>query len=269
VGASLAGAMGVLVGFVLAVTGAGGAIIAVPMLVFGLHLGMAEAGPVGLLAVAIATATGAILGLRAGTVRYRAAALMAAAGGITSPLGIWAAQRVPNAPLAAIFAAVLAVVAVRMLRQAWREQQGVMVAAAATPPPCRLDPVAGRLRWNSRCAGALGLAGGAAGFMSGLLGVGGGFILVPSLLALSDLPMKTVVATSMGVLALVSVVGVASASLAGHMQWQVGWPFAAGALAGMLAGRQFAARLAGPRLQQGFAVLALAIAVGLVVKIAL
>jgi uncharacterized protein len=269
VGAWLAGAMGVLVGFVLAVTGAGGAIIAVPLLVFGLHLGMAEAGPVGLLAVAIAAATGAVLGLRAGTVRYRAAALMAVAGGLMSPIGIWAAQRVPNAPLAAVFAAVLALVAVRMLRQARREQQGIAISAASTPPPCRLDPAVGRLRWNSRCAVALAAVGAVAGFLSGLLGVGGGFILVPSLLALSDLPMKTVIATSMGVLALVSVVGVASASIGGHMQWQVGWPFAAGALAGMLAGRRFASGLAGPRLQQGFAVLALAIAAGLVVKIAL
>jgi uncharacterized protein len=265
----LAPGMGVLVGLLLALTGAGGAIIAVPMLVFGLHLSMAQAGPVGLLAVAIAAATGAVLGLRSGTLRYRAAGLMALAGGITSPLGIWSAQRVPNAPLAAVFALVLVIVAARMLLQAWREQQGIVVAAAAAPPPCRLDPVTGRLRWNSRCAGALGLAGAVAGFLSGLLGVGGGFILVPSLLAVSDLPMKAVVATSMGVLALVSVVGVASASVGGHMQWQVGWPFAAGALAGMVGGRQFAAHLAGPRLQQAFAVLALAIAIGLIAKIAL
>lgn len=265
--AALAPGMGVLVGLVLALTGAGGAIIAVPLLVFGLHLSMAQAGPVGLLAVALAAGTGAVLGWRARILRYRAAGLMALAGGITSPLGIWAAQRVPNTPLTVVFAIVLTIVAVRMLRQAWLEQRGV-VHAAAHAPPCRLDPAAGRLRWNSTCAGALALTGGAAGFLSGLLGVGGGFIIVPSLLAVSDLPMKTVVATSMGVLALVSVVGVASASLGGHMQWHVGWPFAAGALAGLLLGRVFAARLAGPRLQQGFALVALAIAASLLIKVA-
>ncbi|HWI82032.1 sulfite exporter TauE/SafE family protein [Ramlibacter sp.] len=259
--------MGVLVGLVLALTGAGGAIIAVPLLVFGLHLTLAEAAPVGLLAVALAASTGAMLGLRSRVLRYRAAGLMALAGGVASPIGLWVAQRVPNAPLTAVFAMVLTIVAVRMLRQAWLEQHGA-VPAAAHAPPCRLDPAAGRLRWNTPCAAALAVAGAAAGFLSGLLGVGGGFILVPSLLAASDLPMKAIIATSMGVLALVSAVGVVGASIAGHMQWQVGWPFAGGALAGLLLGRRFAGRLAGPRLQQGFALLALGIAAGLLVKIA-
>lgn len=262
----LAPGLGLMVGLVLALTGAGGAIIAVPLLVFGLGLTMAQAGPVGLLAVAAAASTGAVLGWRSQILRYRAAGLMAAAGGLMTPFGLWTAQRVPNTPLTVVFALVLAAVAIRMLRQARREQQG-LVPVAAVAPPCRLDPAAGRLRWNGRCAAALGAAGALAGFLSGLLGVGGGFILVPSLLAVSDLPMKAIVATSMGVLALVSTVGVAGATLGGHMQWQLGWPFAVGALAGLLAGRRFASRLAGPRLQQGFALVALAIAAGLVLKV--
>jgi uncharacterized protein len=263
--AALAPAMGLLVGVVLGLTGAGGAILAVPLLVFGLHLTMAQAGPIGLLAVALAATVGAVLGWRSGVLRYRAAALMAVAGGASSPFGLWAAQRLPNEPLTAVFALVLTVVSARMLQQAWRERQGLLRAAAATPP-CRLNPATGMLRWNGRCAGALALGGAAAGFLLGLLGVGGGFILVPLMLAVSDLPMKAVVATSMGVLALVSMVGVFSASLAGQMEWQVGWPFAAGALAGLLAGRRFAARLAGPHLQQGFAVVGLVIAAGLLLK---
>jgi uncharacterized membrane protein YfcA len=235
------------------------------LLVFGLHLSMAQAGPVGLLAVAIAASVGAVMGLRTRVLRYKAAGLMAATGAIASPLGLWLAQRVPNRPLTVIFAMVLAIVAARMLVQSWREQKG-LVRAAATAPPCRLNPLVGKLQWNAACARALMLAGAAAGFLSGLLGVGGGFILVPTLLAMSDLPMKAVVATSMGVLALVSAAGVASAGLAGHMEWQVGWPFAGGALLGLLGGRQVAAQLAGPRLQQGFALLSLGIAVGLLVK---
>jgi len=263
----LAPVLGLSVGLVLALTGAGGAIIAVPLLVFGLHLTLAQAGPVGLLAVAIAATVGAMLGWRTRVLRYKAAALMAATGAAMSPLGLWLAQRVPNRPLMALFAVVLAIVAVRMLARIWREQRGV-TRVAAVAPPCRLNPVVGRLQWNAACARALMLAGAAAGFLSGLLGVGGGFILVPTLLAVSDLPMKAVVATSMGVLALVSAVGVFNASLAGHMEWQVGWPFAAGALAGLLVGRHFAARLAGPRLQQGFAFLSLGIALSLLVKAA-
>lgn len=266
VSALLAPGLGLAVGLVLALTGAGGAIIAVPLLVFGLHLNMAQAGPVGLLAVTLAAGLGAVLGWRAHVLRYRAAGLMAVAGAATSPFGLWLAQQVPNAPLAMLFAAVLCVVAWRMLAQAARDLRGETVAVAASPP-CRLDRVLGRLQWNGACARALILAGAGAGFVSGLLGVGGGFVIVPTLLAVTDLPMKAVIATSMAVLALVSAVGVFTAGVAGYMPWELAWPFACGALAGLLLGRIFSARLAGPRLQQGFAVLSLAVAAGLLVKI--
>lgn len=263
----LAPAFGLLVGLVLALTGAGGAIIGVPLLVFGLHMSVAQAGPVGLLAVTLAASVGALLGLRTRTLRYKAAGLMAASGAVASPFGLWLAHRVPDRPLGAVFALVLVAVAWRMLLQASRDLRGVAPPAAKSPP-CRLDPVIGKLHWDWACARTLVLAGGAAGFLSGLLGVGGGFILVPTLVAMSDLPMKSVVATSMGVVALVSLVGVVNAGLAGVMPWAVAWPFAAGALTGLLGGRWFASRLAGPRLQQGFALLSLGIAATLLVRAA-
>ena len=62
--------MGAAVGVVLALTGAGGGGLAVPLLVFGLHLQMSQAAPVGLLAVGLAASVGALLGLREGVVRY-------------------------------------------------------------------------------------------------------------------------------------------------------------------------------------------------------
>lgn len=266
-GAVLAPVMGLAVGFLLALTGAGGAIVAVPLLVFGLQLTMAQAAPVGLLAVAVAAALGAVLGLRARVLRYRAAGVMAAAGLVASPAGLWLGQRLPNGPLTVLFAVVLAAVAWRTLRGATRELRGEAVSRPVAPP-CRLDPEQGRLHWNGACARALLLAGAAAGFLSGLLGVGGGFVLVPTLLAFTDLPMKAVVATTMGVLALVSAGGVFNASVAGQVPWAVALPFAAGAVTGLLAGRLFAGRLSGPRLQQGFAVLSLLIAAGMLVHVA-
>lgn len=263
----MAPGLGLFVGLVLALTGAGGAIIAVPLLVFGLHLSMTQAGPVGLLAVALAAVLGAALGLRAGMLRYKAAALMAGVGLLTSPLGLWLAHQVPNQWLTAVFAVVLAGVAWRMLAQATRELHG-QPPVRATAPPCHLDAARGKLHWNMPCARALALAGAAAGFLSGLLGVGGGFVLVPTLLAFTDLPMKAVVATSMGVLALVAAGGVFNASLVGQMPWEVAWPFAAGALAGQLVGRVFSQHLAGPRLQQGFALLSFVTAAGLLARAA-
>ena len=76
--APISALLGLLVGVILALTGAGGGILAVPALVFGTGIGVAQAGPIGLLAVGIAASLGAILGLRAGQVRYRAALLIAA-----------------------------------------------------------------------------------------------------------------------------------------------------------------------------------------------
>ena len=90
--------------------------------------------------------------------------------------------------------------------------------------------------------------------LSGLLGVGGGFVIIPALNRYTNLRMASIVSTSLAVIALVSTGSVVSASLAGVMHWQVGAPFAVGAVLGLLLSRPLAARLAGPRLQQMFAV---------------
>ena len=265
VGASL----GAIVGLILALTGAGGAILAVPLLVFGMHLRMAEAAPIALLAVGVSAAAGALIGLRAGIVRYRAAAMMAATGAMASPAGLWLAHRVPNGPLTVLFAAVLGFVAVRMFGQA----RGPRPAAAVVPqgplPPCQLDAASGRFVWTAACMRALAASGLGAGFLSGLLGVGGGFVIVPALRRATNAPVQAIVATSLAVITLVSLSGVVSTAIAGHMNWQVAVPFATGAIAGMLGGRFFASRLGGHRLQQGFALVAGLIAVGMVAKVAL
>ena len=261
------GGLGLIVGLILAMTGAGGAILAVPLLVFGLHLTMVEAGPPALLAVALSAAIGAMLGLRAGLLRYKAAGLIAAVGVLCSPIGLWVAHRVPNAPLTVLFAIVLAMVAVRMFLQARRELTGRSADERRAPPPCLLDPAVGRLRWTVPCARALASSGALAGFLSGLLGVGGGFVIVPALRRFTDLEMRTVVATSLAVIALVSAGGVASAALSANVNWRVALPFAAGAVAGMLGGRVIASRIKGPHLQQGFAVVSGLIALGMLLTV--
>jgi uncharacterized membrane protein YfcA len=79
--------------------------------------------------------------------------------------------------------------------------------------------------------------------------------------------MHAIVATSLTIITLISLSGVVSTALEGRMKWRVGVPFAAGALSGMLGGRLLAGHLSGPRLQQGFAVFAGVIAVGMVAKV--
>ncbi|MDB6145536.1 MAG: rane protein [Pseudomonas sp.] len=250
----LGAGLGTLIGLVLALTGAGGGILAVPLLVFGLGLSMAEAAPVGLLAVGVAAAVGALLGLRQGIVRYRAATFVAGIGILLAPLGLWLAHRLPNLPLALAFSVVLVIAMVRIFMRATRELHHGQPAPRAAFLPCVLNPLEGRLRWTLPCAKALTFTGMLSGLLSGLLGVGGGFVIIPALTRYTDLPMKSVVATSLAVIALVSTGSVITATLTGAMQWSIGAPFAAGAVVGLIAGRQVAHHLAGPRLQQLFAV---------------
>ena len=259
-------ALGALVGLLLALTGAGGGILAVPLLMFALGLGVAQAAPIGLLAVGLAAAMSAALGLRDGIVRYRAALLMGGLAMGLAPLGVVAAQRVPNAPLTLAFAAVLALSAWRMWQRA-RHSLGARADAARAALPCVLDARDGRLVWTRPCAQALALTGVAAGLLSGLLGVGGGFVIVPALTRFTELTARSVVATSLAVIALASIGGVGAAAWHGAIAWRLALPFAFGSVAASLLARLIAARVAGPRLQQGFAVVSAAVALLLIARV--
>jgi uncharacterized membrane protein YfcA len=274
--------LGAVVGLLLALTGAGGGILAVPLLVFGLHLGVAQAAPVGLIAVGLSAAIAAALGLRARIVRYRAAALIGGLGLVVAPLGVAAAQRVPNAPLTLAFAAVLALNAWRTFARAGAPPSARVAGAdarpgaplacdaapidARAPLPCVVDARDGRLVWTRPCAQALAATGVVAGALSGLLGVGGGFVIVPALTRYTDLHARSIVATSLAVIALVSLGSIGAAVWHGALDWAVAGPFAGGAAAALLAGRRLASRLAGARLQQCFAAVSAVVAAMLVAR---
>lgn len=255
----LALAFGAAVGLILALTGAGGGILAVPLLVFGMHLSIAQSAPIGLIAVGLASALGAALGLREGIVRYRAAMLIGLVGMALAPAGVLLGRVVPNGPLTIGFAVVLAFVALRMLKASL--QPGAAGGRSrAGDCPCVLDGRSGRLQWNWRCARSLAGTGALSGLLSGLLGVGGGFVIVPALARFTNLPTRSIMASSLAVIALVSVGGVSAAALQGGVLWPVAVPFAAGAAGALLVGRLMAARLNGVRLQQVFAVTSLLVA---------
>jgi uncharacterized membrane protein YfcA len=259
----LAFALGAVVGLILALAGAGGGILAVPLLVFGLHLTIMQAAPVGLIAVGAASAFGAVLGLREGLVRYRAAALIGITGMLLAPLGVRLARLIPNQPLMVAFAIVLAWVALRMFNQA-RGQPSARAEPAQLP--CVLNPEEGRLIWTLPCAWALAGTGAVSGVLSGLLGVGGGFVIVPSLSRYTNLAIRSIFATSLAVIALVSIGGVSAAAWQGAIAWNIALPFALGAIIALLAGRRIASRLAGSRLQQGFAITSAVVSVLLLAR---
>lgn len=252
---TLAFALGAVIGLVLALTGAGGGVLAIPLLVFGLHLPLQQAAPVGLVAVGLASAIGAFLGLRQRIVRYRAAAVIGVAGMLMAPLGVFLAQRLPNPPLLGAFALVLMYTAWRMLRR------GGLTEQSADAVPCRVSSTDQRLTWTQPCARALAGTGLVSGLLSGLLGVGGGFVIVPALTRYTNLEMPSIQATSLAVIALVSVSGVSAAAVGGALPWAVALPFASGAVLALLIGRQLAGKLNPKRLQQAFAWFTLSISI--------
>ncbi len=247
-------ALGAVIGLVMALTGAGGGVMAIPLLVFGIGLPLQQASPVGLLAVGLAAGVGAAIGLRQGIVRYRAAALIGAVGMVVAPLGVSLAQWLPNRPLLGAFALVLTYAAWRMLKAP------SATGALPTAVLCRVSTIDQRLVWTRPCARALAGTGVIAGLLSGLLGVGGGFVIVPALNRHTNLDIRSTQVTSLAVIALVSLSGVSAAALHQPLRWDVALPFAAGAVLSLLAGQQIARKLNARHLQQAFACLCLLVA---------
>ena len=264
--AFISAALGFIVGVILALTGAGGGILAVPLLMFGLGLSVAQAGPIGLFAVGIGAAFGAALGLRVGTVRYKAALLMALAGTLAAPFGLRLAGRLDNAILSILFSAVLLFVAYRTFLQANNASSNHQENAAMQQLPCVRHPLHGRFIWNRSCVRVLALSGALAGLLSGLLGVGGGFVMVPALRRYTDLSIPSTIATSLAVIALVSLAGVAASAAHGQVSWAIAMPFSSGTITGMVGGGLISSRLAGPQLQHGFAALSALVAIGMIAK---
>lgn len=269
-----AAVLGVAVGLVLGLTGAGGSILAVPLLMAGLGWTLPQAAPVALAAVCAAATFGTVVAWDVTHVRYRAAALMGLVAVATAPLGIWSAGVLPLRLLMLLFAAVLVAVAVRMLRQSLRAPGEAAIVRATVAgdgamPGGRWIHIdsSGRIVWGPGTAATVGAIGAATGYVAGLLGVGGGFVIVPSLRLSSGLSMHTCVATSLMAIALISAVAFVGALAQGvSVDWRAALPFVAGALAGMLAGRRLAPRVAGPHLQQGFAGIMLLAALWLVAQ---
>ena len=111
----------------------------------------------------------------------------------------------------------------------------------------------------------LALVGGCSGLLSGLFGVGGGFIIVPALMFITQMRIHQAVATSLLVITLVGLSGVGSELLQGRdLPWRLTGLFVLGGLLGMGLGRLWARRIAGPLLQKGFAAAILIVAAAMI-----
>ncbi|WP_449433203.1 sulfite exporter TauE/SafE family protein [Pseudomonas putida] len=252
---------GSLIGIILGLTGAGGGILAIPALVIGLGWSLTQATPVALLAISAAATVGAVDGLRKGLVRYRAALLMALLGAVFSPLGVYLAHLLPNAVLISLFSAVMILVAIRMAVQVYRKQ----TSTACDQQPwehknCMLNPETGQLRWNLRCSSTLAVIGSLSGLLTGMLGVGGGFLIVPAFQQFSDIRMHGIVATSLMAIALISATAVTGAIHAGAAITATGGVFIAASVGGMLLGRMLSPRIPAKAIQLGFSTVCVGVA---------
>lgn len=271
---ALAAIFGVAVGLALGLTGGGGSIIAVPLLVYGLSMPPRQAVGVSLAAVGATALVGAVQRLSRNEVEVRTGLMFAAAGVFGAPLGSLIGPQVPEAILLTSFAVLMIAVALLMWRRASkRPDEAAVVRAPGTKRPaneagvaCRRDP-AGRLTITSRCATVMAITGLVMGMLSGLFGVGGGFLVVPALVLFSGMGIYRAVATSLLVIALVSASGVATYLIAGQrLAADVTTLFVLGGVTGLGLGTVFARRLSPVALQKVFAVAIVMVAAFVLVK---
>ena len=251
--------LGFAVGAILGLTGAGGGIFAVPALVFGLGMDMRAAAPIALAAVGMAAGLGALQGLRQGIVRYKAASVLASAGAITSPLGIKLAHWLPASWLPVMFALVMLLAAYRMAMSS-RGPGAEEAFAMERPVVCKVSSETGRFIWGWRTAATLGGIGAVTGLFTGMLGVGGGFIIVPALSYFTELRMHSIVATSLMVVALLSTLTIFAAGAQGAAFPPSAWVFVGASLTGMAVARLFASNIPSKVLQRFFALACVAVA---------
>lgn len=245
----------VLVGISLGMLGGGGSILAVPVLVHVLHLPANEAVRMSLPVVGLASAVGAWRRWKLGQLRLGTVAIFAAGTMIASFIAARLGADIPDRPRLLLFTAVLLIAAALMWRRAMR--------GGHQPDPVETAPTS-----RSGTAGVLRLFVTALGIgtLTGILGVGGGFLMVPALVAVVGLAMAEATATSLAVIALNT--GAASAGWwgAASIDLELMLLVTAAAMAGILLGTWIAPKVSTRNLVKAFAVLLVVVGVFMLVK---
>jgi uncharacterized membrane protein YfcA len=218
----LSSASGSLVGFTLGLVVGGGSILALPLIVYVVGAASTHIA-IGTSAVAVAASAAANLAghARAGTVKWRCAAVFAAAGIAGAAGGAELGKRVDGGRLLLMFGMLMVAIGLLTLRP--RRDPG--------NPDIHLD--------RSSAARLLPLLigyGFAVGALSGFFGIGGGFLIVPGLMAATGMPMINAVGSSLVSVAAFGLTTATSYSLAGLVDWRMAALFVAGGALGGLAG---------------------------------
>lgn len=221
----------VAIGLLLGLLGGGGSILTVPVLIYLAGQDPPSAIAASLFVVAVTSAVALIPHARAGRVQWRTGLLFGIAGLAGAYAGGRLAEYVPATVLLAGFGLLMAAAAIIMIRSCRRP-------LSATSRTGRMPVLI-----------ALGVT---VGLITGMVGAGGGFVIIPVLVLLAGLPMATAVGTSLLVITLQ-----AGAGLAGHLQhaaidWPITLTVTALAIAGSLAGARLAGRIPAQLLRTGF-----------------
>jgi uncharacterized membrane protein YfcA len=208
--------LAVLVGISLGLLGGGGSILTVPLLAYVAGVEPRHAIAMSLLVVGVTSAIAAITHARAGRVRWRIAVLF----GLVAMAGAYAGGRlarfIPGTVLLVAFAVIMIAAGLAMLRG----RKDTTGADSDQPLPVV----------------RIALLGAAVGLISGLVGAGGGFLLVPALGLLGGLPMPLAVGTSLVVIAMQSFAGVAGHLASEQIDWRLAAFITAAAVVGALIG---------------------------------
>ncbi len=245
IGAALAA--GAAIGLVLGLVGGGGSILAVPLLVYFVGVDSAHAA-IGTAAVAVALNAAASLAghARAGNVKWPCALVFAGAGVAGALIGAEAGKAINGATLLALFGALMIAIGTTMLRRrTGRENPAVrLTRASAGHLLPRLVP-----------------AGLAVGLLAGFFGIGGGFLIVPALMAATRMPIGTAIGTSLVVVTALGASTAASYALSGYVDWPLVGLMTLGGMAGAILGQRASRRLSERKqlLNTGFAALVIAI----------
>jgi uncharacterized protein len=251
----------IITGLALGLTGGGGTLLAMPILNQGVGLELSAAITASLAAVALLSFVGTAWRWNSGDIKIRLALLFAGAGAIGAPLGSYLHTLLPPSLILGLFSLVVLLVSWRMW---FGKSDPPLVTTPAndnTGPVCQFS-LDGQLRLSSRCGFRISLLGLGVGVLSGLVGVGGGFLTVPALLALTGLPLRAAVGTSLLVVGLIATVGWVSHTLLGHaaplIQTSI---FAGSGVIGLILGTWLVQRLPQQLLRRGFAILLILVAI--------
>lgn len=243
--------LAVVIGISLGLLGGGGSILTVPVLVYLLHLPMKQAVPMSLVVVGVTSLFGVANHQRDRNIRWDAALAFGPAAIAGAFAGARVAPHVSSRLQLTIFAILMLSAALSMYFGGTIEQ-----SLRAKPEPA----VA------ARPPAVIALVGAAVGFLTGLVGVGGGFLYVPALAMLGRLPMRQAVGTSLVLIILSCAAGFLSylGRVAFDLRATVG--FAALAIVGVLIGSRLAGKVSPVTLRKAFAAFLLVMGVAVLLK---